>query len=53
MAKKALVEKSNRKPKYKVRAYTRCQRCGPQPAAALRLESAVGYCRQPNATHGR
>lgn len=28
MAKKALIEKSNRKPKYKVRAYTRCQRCG-------------------------
>jgi small subunit ribosomal protein S14 len=28
MAKKALVEKSNRTPKFKVRAYTRCQRCG-------------------------
>ena len=28
MAKKALIEKSNKKPKYKVRAYTRCQRCG-------------------------
>jgi small subunit ribosomal protein S14 len=28
MAKKALIEKSNRKPKSKVRAYTRCQRCG-------------------------
>jgi small subunit ribosomal protein S14 len=28
MAKKALIEKSNRKPKFKVRAYTRCQRCG-------------------------
>jgi small subunit ribosomal protein S14 len=28
MAKKALIEKSNRKPKFKVRGYTRCQRCG-------------------------
>jgi small subunit ribosomal protein S14 len=28
MAKKALIEKSNRKPKFKVRSYTRCQRCG-------------------------
>lgn len=28
MAKKALIEKSNRKPKFKVRSYPRCQRCG-------------------------
>jgi len=28
MAKKALVEKAARKPKYAVRGYTRCQRCG-------------------------
>ncbi len=28
MAKKALIEKAQRKPKFKVRAYTRCQRCG-------------------------
>jgi small subunit ribosomal protein S14 len=28
MAKKALIEKQQRKPKYKVRAYTRCRRCG-------------------------
>ena len=28
MAKKALVNKANRKPKFSVRAYTRCQRCG-------------------------
>jgi small subunit ribosomal protein S14 len=28
MAKKALIEKSARKPKFKVRGYTRCQRCG-------------------------
>lgn len=28
MAKTALIEKANRKPKFAVRAYTRCQRCG-------------------------
>ena len=28
MAKKCLVEKQQRKPKFKVRAYTRCHRCG-------------------------
>lgn len=29
MAKKALVNKANKKPKFAVRAYTRCQRCAP------------------------
>ena len=28
MAKKALVNKANKKPKFKVRAYTRCSVCG-------------------------
>jgi small subunit ribosomal protein S14 len=28
VAKKCLVEKQQRKPKYKVRAYNRCHRCG-------------------------
>lgn len=28
MAKKALIEKCNKKPKFKVRAYHRCRRCG-------------------------
>lgn len=28
MAKKALIEKAKRKPKFKVRAYTRCSLCG-------------------------
>ncbi len=27
MAKKCLIAKCNRKPKFKVRAYTRCKRC--------------------------
>jgi small subunit ribosomal protein S14 len=28
MAKKALIQKQQRKPKFGVRAYTRCRRCG-------------------------
>jgi small subunit ribosomal protein S14 len=41
MAKKALIEKSKRKPKFKVRKYNRCQRCG-RPRAYLRK---FGICR--------
>ncbi len=41
MAKTALVVKASRKPKYKVRAYTRCQRCG-RPRAVFRK---FGLCR--------
>ena len=41
MAKKALIEKSNRKPKFGVRGYTRCNRCG-RPRAVFRT---FGLCR--------
>jgi small subunit ribosomal protein S14 len=41
MAKKALREKSNRQPKFKVRSYTRCKRCG-RPRAVYRR---FGLCR--------
>ena len=41
MAKKAPVAKAKRKPKYKVRAYTRCQRCG-RPHSVYRK---FGLCR--------
>jgi small subunit ribosomal protein S14 len=41
MARKALIEKSNRKPKFGVRAYNRCNRCG-RPRAFLRK---FGLCR--------
>ena len=41
MAKKALVEKQKRTPKFRVRAYTRCQRCG-RPKAVFRQ---FGLCR--------
>ncbi len=41
MAKKALIIKAQRKPKYKVRAYTRCRRCG-RPHSVFRK---FGLCR--------
>ena len=41
MARKSLIEKSNRKPKFGVRAYNRCNRCG-RPRAFLRM---FGLCR--------
>ena len=41
MAKKALIEKQQRKPKFKVRAYTRCRRCG-RPRSVYRK---FGLCR--------
>jgi small subunit ribosomal protein S14 len=41
MAKKSLIVKSNRKPKFKVRAYNRCKRCG-RSRAYLR---DFGMCR--------
>jgi small subunit ribosomal protein S14 len=41
MAKKALVNKQRRKPKFQVRAYTRCRRCGRSRAVYRRF----GLCR--------
>lgn len=41
MAKKALRNKAERKPKFKVRAYTRCKRCGRPRAVYKRF----GLCR--------
>ncbi len=41
MARKALIEKSKRKPKFAVRQRFRCQRCG-RPRAFLRK---FGICR--------
>jgi len=41
MAKKAWIEKNKRKPKFKVRGYTRCQRCGRSRAVLRRF----GLCR--------
>ena len=41
MARKSMVVKANQKPKFKVREYTRCQRCG-RPHAVMRK---FGVCR--------
>lgn len=41
MAKKALIEKWKRRPKFKSRAYNRCQICG-RPRAYIRY---FGLCR--------
>lgn len=41
MAKKALLNKWKREPKFKVQKYTRCQRCG-RPRAVFRK---FGLCR--------
>lgn len=43
MAKKALIEKSQRTPKFKVRAYTRCQRCG-RPHSVYRRFQLCRVC---------
>lgn len=41
MAKKSLIAKAKRKPKYKVRTYSRCRQCG-RPRAYMRR---FGICR--------
>ena len=41
MAKKSMIRKASRKPKYKVREYTRCNLCG-RPHAVLKK---YGICR--------
>ena len=41
MAKKSMIVKNNRKPKFKVREYTRCTCCG-RPHAVM---SKFGICR--------
>lgn len=41
MAKKSMINKANKKAKFKVREYTRCQKCG-RPHAVLKK---YGVCR--------
>lgn len=43
MAKKALILKAQRKPKFKVRSYTRCQRCG-RPHSVYRRFQLCRVC---------
>lgn len=43
MAKKCLIEKSRREPKFGVRKYTRCRRCG-RPRAYMRKFALCRIC---------
>ena len=43
MAKKALLQKQQRKPKFAVRAYTRCRLCG-RPRAYIRKFEMCRIC---------
>ncbi len=51
MAKKALIEKAKRTPKFKVRGYTRCQRCG-RPKAVYRKFHLCRVCLRELAHQG-
>jgi small subunit ribosomal protein S14 len=52
MAKLSLIAKANRKPKFKVRAYTRCKRCG-RPRAYLRKFNLCRICFRQLALEGQ
>ena len=52
MAKKSLIEKSNRKPKYSVRQYNRCQRCG-RPRGYMRKFGLCRICFRELANDGK
>ncbi|CEH32252.1 MULTISPECIES: type Z 30S ribosomal protein S14 [Aneurinibacillus] len=43
MAKKSMIVKSQRKPKFKVQAYTRCERCG-RPHSVYRKFKLCRIC---------
>jgi len=51
MAKKSLIAKSQRKPKYKVRGYNRCKRCG-RSRAYLRKFGMCRICVRELASRG-
>ncbi len=52
MAKKSLIAKANRKPKFPVRVYTRCKRCG-RPRAYLRKFNLCRICFRELALQGQ
>ncbi|QPJ61762.1 MAG: type Z 30S ribosomal protein S14 [Candidatus Nitronauta litoralis] len=51
MAKKSLVSKSQRKPKFEVRGYNRCRVCG-RPRAFLRKFGMCRICFRTRALQG-
>jgi small subunit ribosomal protein S14 len=52
MAKKCLINKSNKTPKFKVRAYNRCERCG-RSRAYLRKFKLCRICFRELASVGQ
>ena len=52
MAKKSMIIKSKRTPKYKVRAYTRCERCG-RPHGVMRKFGICRICFRELANEGK
>jgi len=51
MAKKALIEKAKKKPKFGVRARNRCQLCG-RPRGYMRFFMICRLCFRKNALNG-
>ncbi|MDL2286938.1 type Z 30S ribosomal protein S14, partial [Desulfococcaceae bacterium OttesenSCG-928-F15] len=51
MAKKSLIAKANRKPKFQVRAYNRCPVCG-RPRAFIRKFGLCRICFRKMASEG-
>ncbi|MDQ6961148.1 MAG: type Z 30S ribosomal protein S14 [Mariprofundaceae bacterium] len=51
MASKAMIAKANRKPKFKVRAYTRCSLCG-RPHSVYRKFGICRICLRQRALAG-
>ena len=52
MDKKSMIIKSKRTPKFKVRAYTRCERCG-RPHGVLRKFGICRICFRELANEGK
>lgn len=52
MAKKSMVEKAKRKPKFSTRAYTRCNKCG-RPKAVYRKFGLCRICLRDMASSGQ
>jgi len=51
MARKALIEKAKRTPKFSTRAYNRCELCG-RPRAYMRIFGLCRLCFRKNALVG-
>ncbi len=52
MAKKSMIIKNQRTPKFKVRAYTRCERCG-RPHSVIRKFGICRICFRELANEGK